>query len=350
VITESPKRLIEQTDGVAELLGQALASYERGLDPQRALSRKLTRSERRPALGRWLLAPAALVASVGLLLLKPWANREPEAALLVTAEAPALSATQQAGSADRTLEAQPARSKSLANSGRPSVAPSTPRAAEQPKPAEPQPSSAPMQPQSTGAAAPAPSAAQNDEECLAYARAGDPRHAAACFTTRASGSGLSAQVALYELSRLQRDALGEPAAALASLTQYLERFPNGSLNGEARFSRLELLARLGRANEALTASSQFLSSPFGAERAPEVHLFRGNLLLSAGSASRAVSEYRAALGARGRIGDDAAYQLGLALESAGAKLEAKQAYERYLAQAGGRHRNLAAARLAELSK
>jgi TolA-binding protein len=187
------------------------------------------------------------------------------------------------------------------------------------------------------------------EECLAYARAGDPKRAAACFTERASGSGLSAQVALYELSRLQRDALGDPGSALASLDQYLQRFPNGSLNGEARFSRLEVLARLGRAQEALSASSEFLSSRFGAERAPEVHLFRGNLLLrGAGSASQAASEYRAAVAAPGRVGDDAAYQLAVALDKSGATAEATDAYQRYLKRSGGRYRKAAAARLEEL--
>jgi tetratricopeptide (TPR) repeat protein len=209
-------------------------------------------------------------------------------------------------------------------------------------------SAGPHEPEPAATAATAASAA--GEECLAYARAGDPKRAASCFTERANGSGLSAQVALYELSRLQRDALGDPASALTSLNQYMERFPSGSLSGEARFSRLEALARLGRAQEALSASSEFLSSPFGAERAPEVHLFRGNLLLRGGSASQAASEYRAAVAAPGRVGDDAAYQLAVALDKAGASAEASDAYQQYLKRSGGRYRKAAAARVEELAR
>jgi tetratricopeptide (TPR) repeat protein len=184
---------------------------------------------------------------------------------------------------------------------------------------------------------------------LGFARSGEPKRAAECFSERAQGSGLSAQVALYELSRLQRDALGEPAAALDSLNRYLERFPQGSLGGEARFSRLELLARLGRTAEAIEASREFLASPFGAERAAEVHLLRGNLFQRAGSAASAVSEYSAAVNAPGRVGDDAAFQLGSALEKNGQKADAVQAYERYLARGKGRHRGAVEARLKELS-
>jgi hypothetical protein len=93
-----------------------------------------------------------------------------------------------------------------------------------------------------------------------------------------------------------------------------------------------------------------LRSRAGQERAAEVHLFRGNLLLSgAGSAAAAVAEYRAALSAPGRVGDDAAYRLAVALESSGAKADARAAYERYLERSGGRHRGAATAKLTELS-
>jgi len=331
----SPKRLLDEGDALAELLQQANAGYARRLDPSRALSR-LRSAVARPrfSVGMWLCAGASAVA-VGLLVTRVWQGRaEPD--LRVTAEAPYVATPKRTDPAARALPVPSPTSLEK------------PTKLSAPPPESRKPSSVPAATASSSEKPTAPAA--SEEECLAHARAGDPRRAAACFTERAAGSGLSAQVALYELSRLQRDALGEPGAALASLDQYLTRFPAGSLNGEARFSRLELLARLGRTADALRASSEFMSTRFGVERAAEVHLFRGNLFLrGAGSAAQAVAEYRAAMGAPGRVGDDAAYQLAVALEQSGARSEAREAYERYLARSGGRHRSAASTKLTELA-
>jgi tetratricopeptide (TPR) repeat protein len=344
VIAPSPKRLLDGGDDVARLLEQALNGYERGLDANRALARSRTRIATLPR-GSWILASSVAAVALALLVARPWQSTTPTTELLVTAEPPVASPQRSQPLADRQhdLVAQPPKPKPARAS--PPVASGL--EVEAKKPVTPAASSAVGGAEPAAAQAQEPSAA--GEECLAHARAGDPKRAASCFMERANGSGLSAQVALYELSRLQRDALGDATSALASLDQYLERFPTGSLNGEARFSRLEVLARLGRTQEALSASSEFLRSRFGAERAPEVHLFRGNLLLrGAGSASQAATEYRAAVAAPGRVGDDAAYQLAVALDKAGATVEATGAYQQYLKRSGGRYRKAAAARLAEL--
>lgn len=347
---EPSTRLVEQGDAVAELLEQAQHGYAEGLDANRALLRQGAR--RGPTAPRWLLAAAVAAAAIALIATRPWQLLSGDGGLLVTAEKPsAKMAPSGPGSSDKAAVAEAALNEPARRANRapspvaPSLSPEpTERAPADRKPTPPS-SSGPSGISGGNAAAPA------EEDCLAHARAGDPRRAAACFSARAGGSGLSAQVALYELSRLQRDALGEPAAALSSLSSYLERFPNGSLNGEARFSRLELLARLGRAPEALSASSEFLRSRAGQERAAEVHLFRGNLLLKgAGSAASAAAEFRAALGAPGRVGDDAAYRLAVALESGGNKTEALTAYRHYLERSGGRHRSAATARITELSQ
>jgi tetratricopeptide (TPR) repeat protein len=337
---EPEARLIDQANAVAELLEQAQRGYAQGLDANRALLRQGARRSS-PAPRGWLLV-GAVAAAAALIVTRPWQLLTSTGGLLVTAEKPSAKPTQpEARAVEKAVapETQSRKPEPRASHVSPTPLPATHEPPER-KPTPPS-SSAPI--------ASAASPAATEEDCLAYARAGDPRRAAACFSARAGGSGLSAQVALYELSRLQRDALGEPAAALSSLTSYLERFPNGSLNGEARFSRLELLARLGRMPEALSASTEFLRSRAGQERAAEVHLFRGNLLLSGGSAAAAAAEYRAALGAPGRVGDDAAYRLAVALESSGARADARAAYERYLERPGGRHRAAASAKLTELS-
>ena len=68
---------------------------------------------------------------------------------------------------------------------------------------------------------------------------------------RAEGSGLGAEMALYEVARLRRDVLADAAGALRALAEYRTRFPAGSLRREADMSQLELLVQLGRTDEAL---------------------------------------------------------------------------------------------------
>ena len=336
MIEPSPKRLVEQQDPVAALLQRAAEQYAEGLDASRALQRLQTKHLAAVPRASWLLAVSALVAALALLLLVPWSRR---------------------GAAIGAPTAEPLGQKTLPSNEAAGLALPQSSAALVPTPPRPSPREAARTDLRRSApkpiaAAPAlpnePPSAQPD--CPGLARSGDAQAAAACFGERAGGAGLSAEVALYELSRLERDALAKPAQALATLERYLERFPNGSLNGEARFSRLELLARLGRAQEALEASRAFLSSSFGVERAAEVHLLRGNLLLREQQGTAASVEYRAALNAPGRVGDDAAYQLAVALEQSADRQRARAAYERYLERPGARHVAAAKARLAELSK
>jgi tetratricopeptide (TPR) repeat protein len=342
---QAPKRLVEQDDALGSLLRQAEEEFQDGLDANRALMR--LRQRRRPILrGSWLLASSAAVAALGLVLTHPWQRSAGEAT--PTAEQLGSRAARSEERAAAAVSAEPVRPLIPAQPGRPSLR-EVARADAKPRLAlVPQVNS--VSSVATQAAVAPPPVAAPERDCLAFARGGDPQAAAACFNERASGSGLSAQVALYELSRLERDALGKPAQALSTLDRYLERFPSGSLNGEARFSRLELLARLGRTQEALEASRAFLSSSFGVERAAEVHLLRGNLLLRQGQATSAAVEYRAALAAPGRVGDDAAYQLAVALESSGDLPRARAAYAHYLERSSARHAAAAKARLAELSK
>lgn len=334
----SPKRLMEQDDALGTLLRRAGEEYQEGLDANRALLR--LQDKRRPPLrGTWLWGASAVLAVVALLVARPW-QRSSAAEASLTAES---LGSKSSLPGEKAALARPASAAFV-----PPVTPLRSSVREAAR-GDARPARQATKPASS-ATAEAPAAPVAEPDCLAFARGGDPKAAAACFTERASGSGLSAQVALYERSRLERDALGRPAQALSTLDSYLERFPSGSLNGEARFSRLELLARLGRNQEALEASRAFLGSSFGVERAAEVHLLRGNLLLRQGQATAAGVEYRSALGAPGRVGDDAAYQLAVALESSGDTQRARAAYERYLERQGARHATAAKARLAELSK
>lgn len=142
-------------------------------------------------------------------------------------------------------------------------------------------------------APPAPAAAPPD--CLALARGGEPRAAEQCFMAQTAGAGLGAELALYELARLRRDVLGDLQGALAALDDHRARFASGSLRQEVDLFRVELLARLGRAQEALASSAELLASPRGHERAAELHLLRGNIFRQdLGDPASATREYRAA--------------------------------------------------------
>lgn len=169
-------------------------------------------------------------------------------------------------------------------------------------------------------------------DCLSLARHGQTRDAEACFLKRAEGSGLSAEMALYEVARLRRDVLADPAGALAALGQYRTRFPAGSLRREADMSHLELLLQLGRTDEALKQSDELLSSSSSGERAAELHLLRGHIFRKVQSRfADAAREYELAERA-GAPAAESTYFRALCLEALGQASQAAALFAKYLEQ------------------
>jgi hypothetical protein len=168
-------------------------------------------------------------------------------------------------------------------------------------------------------------------DCLSLARSGATREAEACFVERARGSGLGAEMALYELGRLRRDVLGDSRGALAALEQHAARFPSGSLRREVEMSALGLLVQLGRSREALARSSALLESQSGGERRAELHLFRGQVFRRNLNDLRAAErEYAQAEALAGSTAAEATYLRGLCLEALAEPRAASEAYRRYL--------------------
>jgi len=180
---------------------------------------------------------------------------------------------------------------------------------------------------------PAPEPADSTApDCLSLARRGQTRDAEACFLERAQGSGLGAEMALYEVARLRRDVLADAAGALAALAEYRNRFPAGTLAREANMSQLELLLQLGRSDEALKLSDELLSSSRSGERAAELHLLRGHVLRKAQSRfADAEHEYELAESAGAR-GGEVTYFRALCLEALGRAPEAAALFAKYLQQ------------------
>jgi hypothetical protein len=187
-------------------------------------------------------------------------------------------------------------------------------------------------------------------DCLALARQGQSREAVACFSRQAQGSGLAAELALYEIARLRRNVLADPEGALDALRLYQRRFGRGSLTEEVDVSVVELLTRLGRSREALVESEHLLSTRSGAERVSELRLLRGNIYRNTlDDCAKAEGEYAVAATSDGPSADEAQFLRAGCLSTLGRKAEAIAAYRQYLGRPHPQHQSEATARLRALA-
>jgi hypothetical protein len=199
------------------------------------------------------------------------------------------------------------------------------------------------------ARAPSPPAVRvpSSSECLGQSRAGASRQAAACLAAAATQRGLDAEIALVELARLRRDALGDTKGALAALSEYRARFPMGSLYEEALGASVDLLVRAGDGPGALAESERLLRRVGGAQRRAELRLLRGNVLrVLESDCRRADGEYAAAVstGAE-RVADDAEFWRAVCLSTVGERDAAARAFTRYLERPRAQHAAEAKSRL-----
>lgn len=94
---------------------------------------------------------------------------------------------------------------------------------------------------------------------------------------------------------LQLLAAGDAASALAAAQDYLDRYPAGSLRGEAEMARLDALIALSRHSEALSLLDGFAEASFaGLPRPDELRVLRGELLLEKGRFADALASFSAA--------------------------------------------------------
>lgn len=208
-------------------------------------------------------------------------------------------------------------------------------ASDEPSSAAPQPTAPPA---ASASSPPAPPVAAAQADCLGLARTGQAHAAERCFSERASGSGLSAEMALYEVARLRRDVLHDATGALSALREHGQRFPRGSLRNEVELSRVELLAELGRTQEALLESEALLTSESGRERAAELHVLRGNVYhRDLGDPRSAAAEYARAEAGGGALGAEATRLRGACLEALGDVDGALRAYRQYTGVPGQPH-------------
>jgi hypothetical protein len=102
---------------------------------------------------------------------------------------------------------------------------------------------------------------------------------------------LAEELSTYELGRVRRDQ-ADLAGALQAFRDCRRRFPQGTLRTEVDLSIVELLPRLGRFQEALAESADFLAAHPHGERTAELHRLRGDIYRQAlKDPARAEHEY-----------------------------------------------------------
>ena len=117
-----------------------------------------------------------------------------------------------------------------------------------------------------------------ESECKRLSAAGNVERAVECFQELSQGSGVEAEVALYNAARLSADQLSDPRRALRLLDEYQRRFLGGPMRGEVETLRAQSLHRIGRSQEALAVSEALLATPAGRGVSSELHLLRGRIL------------------------------------------------------------------------
>jgi hypothetical protein len=268
----APRRFIEASGPSGDLLRQALADN----GPSRALPRFVDLRERRAQRLRFYRVAGALTTA-GLALLTLLALR----AATSPGATPAIGAEQFAARSDNQRTQAPA--------------PGTPSAPLTPVPAsaapaldkpKPRPASAARLPSSRPPSAPAievlptggeTAALGTAKTCAQIARGGAAEEAIACYEKLAAGSGVSAELALFEQARLAGKVLHQPERALRTLADYRERFPRGSLRGEVMLAQIDWLVTSGQSARALELVEEALGSGLLQERATELERVRDRL-------------------------------------------------------------------------
>lgn len=134
----------------------------------------------------------------------------------------------------------------------------------------------------------------SESDCKTVVSTSGYEAGARCYGEKAKhGSGVGAELAWMERARIESRALGRPNDALETLAAYGRRFPNGTLSTEARLTSIELLAAVGRRDEALRAIAE--AAPRIPERAGSLHLLGARLAIETDSCTLALSHLDAAV-------------------------------------------------------
>lgn len=265
-----PRRLLDSEGPAGDCLRRALVEQELNV-PRFVRLREKRLFRQRLQRAAWALA----IGGVALLLM-------PKARPDTTP--PSISA-ERASSGTQAPAEKPLASPSIAVAEPPSprAAASSAAQAEAPRLRKLPVANARNEPEAAGPPSPQPSAAAvrapsgSAKACAELARRGAASEALGCYEQLASGSGMGAELALFEQARLEGKVLRQPGRALATLDAHRRRFPQGSLRAEVMLAQIEWLMAAGDRARARTLVDEALASGLLKERTPELERLRASL-------------------------------------------------------------------------
>jgi hypothetical protein len=113
--------------------------------------------------------------------------------------------------------------------------------------------------------------------CAQLARDGAAQRALECYRELGSGTGMIAELALFEQARVEGKLLRQPQRALLTLEGYRRRFPHGSLRGEVMLAQIDWLLATGDDARARELVDDALASGLLHERSAELERLRARL-------------------------------------------------------------------------
>ncbi len=266
-----PPRLLDRAGPAGDCVRRALSQQEVSV-PRFVQLREKRLKRQRLARGAWALAACA----VGLVLL-PRLRHEPAQPSIRAEQPGSMVVTERSLAQVSAVTNEPAREASAVTStAAPTAAPKereAPRANARTELATPRAASSP----SAAAVTAERPASGSAKACAELARSGAPEDALRCYEKLASGSGMSAELALFEQARLEGKVLRQPARALATLDAHRRRFPQGSLRAEVMLAQIEWLVAAGEQARARALVDEALASGLVRERSAELERLRASL-------------------------------------------------------------------------
>lgn len=113
--------------------------------------------------------------------------------------------------------------------------------------------------------------------CAQLARSGSAQAALDCYAKLTQGSGMTAELSLFEQARLEGKVMRRPELALRTLDDYRRRFPQGSLRAEVMLAQIDWLLAAGDSVKALQVVEEALASGLLRERTAELERLRATL-------------------------------------------------------------------------
>jgi hypothetical protein len=125
--------------------------------------------------------------------------------------------------------------------------------------------------------------------------AGETTRALGLYRALAKDGGAAGENAAYEVGKILRDRLGQPANAVLAWRRYRTEHPNGLLRVETDVSIIETLVHAGDATGALAEANDFLRNHPDSERRAEIARIAGDLYRSRADYKHAIAAYQIAL-------------------------------------------------------